>query len=90
MPLEDNFAERCLRGQALGRINWLLAGSHQAGHHTAVAYTLVQTARLHGLDLLACLTWVLLRAATCRAGSARYANLTPAPYKEAQKLNADG
>lgn len=90
VPLENNFAERCLRGQALGRNNWLFAGSHQAGHHTAVAYTLVQTARLHGLDVLAYLTWVLERTASCRDGGALYAALTPAAYQEAQKSCADG
>jgi hypothetical protein len=63
VPLENNFAERCLRGQALGRNNWLFAGSHQAGRHTAVAYTLVQTARLHGVDVLAYLQWALERVA---------------------------
>ena len=51
---------------------------------------LVQIARLHGLDVLACFTWVLERAASCRDGGALYADITPAAYQEAQKSCADG
>jgi transposase len=90
VPLDNNFAERCLRPQALGRNNWQFAGSHQAAHHTAVAYTLVQTARLHGLDVLAYLVWVLERVAACRDGGALYADLTPSAYEEAQERRTEG
>ena len=90
LPLENNFAERCLRPQALGRNNWLFAGCHEAGANVATAYTLVHTARLCGVDPLDYLTWALERVAACRDGGALYANLTPMAYKEAQKLRADG
>lgn len=90
VPLENNYAERNLRPQALGRNNWLFAGSHAAGHNTAVAYTLVQSAKLHRVDPLAYLTWALERVAGCREGGALYADLTPGAYKEAQKVVSDG
>lgn len=88
IPLENNFAERCLRAQAVGRSNWLYAGSHHAAECAAVAYTLVQTAKLHGLDVRAYLTWALERAAAGRKDPAIYATLTPMAYQEAQKVDA--
>jgi len=45
LPLENNFAERNLRAQALGRANWLFAVGHESAENTAVAYTLVQNER---------------------------------------------
>ena len=50
---------------------------------TAVAYTLVQTAKLHGLDVQAYLTWALERVAACKRPE-DYAALTPMAYEEAQ------
>lgn len=90
VPLDNNFAERSLRGHALGRKNWLFAGSDAAAGRTAVAQTLIQTAQLEGVDVLAYLTWLLERAAACRDGGGLYANLTPAAYKEAQERKAGG
>lgn len=90
LPLENNFAERNLRAQAVGRANWLFAGSDEAATNTAVAYTLVQTTKLHGLDSLAYLTWVLGRAARCRDGGGLYRGLTPAMYQEAQQRERGG
>ena len=89
LPLENNFAERNLRAQALGRANWLFAVGHESAEHTAVAYTLVQTAKLHGLDVLAYLTWALERVAACEGRPEAYAALTPMAYQEAQKRAGD-
>ncbi len=89
LPLENNFAERNLRSQALGRANWLFAVGHEAAENTAVAYTLVQTAKLHGLDVLAYLTWALERVAACRDQPEAYVALTPMAYEEAQKRAGD-
>lgn len=88
LPLENNFAERNLRAQALGRSNWLFAGGHESAENTAVAYTLVQTAKLHGLDVQAYLTWALERVASCDRPE-DYAALTPMAYEEAQKRAGD-
>ena len=88
LPLENNFAERNLRSQALGRSNWLFAVGHESAENTAVAYTLVQTAKLHGLNVLAYLTWALERVAACKRPD-DYAALTPMAYQEAQKRAGD-
>ncbi|MBV8920613.1 IS66 family transposase [Bradyrhizobium sp.] len=59
--LTNNAAERALRGIALGRKSWLFAGSDRGGERAAVMYTLIQTARLNGLDPQAWLADVLGR-----------------------------
>lgn len=88
LPLDNNFAERNLRAQAVGRANWLYAGNHEAAEGAAVAYTLIQTAKLHGLDVRAYLTWALERVAAGRKDPSIYATLTPMAYEEVKKAEA--
>ncbi len=45
-----NAAERALRGIAVGRKNWLFAGSDQSGHRAATIDSLIETAKLNGVD----------------------------------------
>ena len=59
--LTNNAAERALRGIALGRKAWLFAGSDRGGERAALIYTLIQTARLNGVDPQAWLADVLAR-----------------------------
>ena len=59
--LTNNAAERELRGIALGRKSWLFAGSDRGGERAAVMYTLIQTARLNGVDPQAWLADMLAR-----------------------------
>jgi transposase len=59
--LSNNAAERALRGIALGRKAWLFAGSDRGGERAAVMYTLIQTAKLNGVDPQAWLADVLSR-----------------------------
>jgi hypothetical protein len=61
--LSNNAAERALRGIALGRKAWLFAGSDRGGERAAVMFTLIQTAKLNGVDPQAWLTDVLARIA---------------------------
>ena len=46
----NNTAERALRGVAIGRKNYLHGGSDVGGQTAAVMYTLLGTAKLHGID----------------------------------------
>ena len=39
-----------MRGVALGRKNYMFVGSEAGGHAAAVAYTLIETAKLNGVD----------------------------------------
>jgi transposase len=64
LEIDNNIAERAIRGVALGRKNWLFAGSDEGGERAAAIYTLVETAKLNGVDPHAWLTDVLARLAT--------------------------
>ena len=52
-----------MRPIALGRKNYLFMGSEGGGKAAAIAYTLVETAKLNGVDPQAWLTDVLGRIA---------------------------
>jgi transposase len=59
LEIDNNAAERALRGVALGRKNYLFAGSDRGGEWAAALYSLIGTARLNGIDPQAYLTHVL-------------------------------
>ena len=61
--LTNNAAERALRGIAIGRKNWLFAGSDRGGERAASMYTLIATAKLNNIDPQAWLADVLRRIA---------------------------
>jgi len=63
LEIDNNTCERSIRGIALGRKNWLFAGSEGGGKAGAIAYTLIETAKLNGVDPQAWLTDVLGRIA---------------------------
>ncbi len=64
IEIDNLIAERALRLVALGRRNWLFAGSDHGGQRAAVLYSLIQTAKMNGLDPEAYLCHVLSRIAT--------------------------
>jgi hypothetical protein len=61
LPIDNNWAENQMRPWALGRKNWLFAGSLESGQQAAIVISLIQSARLNGLDPYAYLADVLLR-----------------------------
>ena len=63
LELDNNTAERSMRCVALGRKNYLFVGSEGGGKAAAIAYTLIETAKLNGVDPQAWLTDVLARIA---------------------------
>ena len=63
LELDNNTAERSMRCVALGRKNYLFVGSEGGGKSAAIAYTLIETAKLNGVDPQAWLTDVLARIA---------------------------
>ena len=63
LEIDNNAAERQIRPLALGRKNYLFAGSDTGGDRAAALYTLIQTAKLNGLDPEAYLRDVLTRIA---------------------------
>jgi hypothetical protein len=63
LEMSNNAAERAIRPLALGRKNYLFAGSDEGGRRAAVIYTLVETARLNNVDPEAWLADVISRIA---------------------------
>lgn len=63
IEIDNNAAERALRAVALGRKNYLFAGSDSGGERAAAIYSLIGTAKLNGLDPEAYLREVLQRLA---------------------------
>jgi transposase len=63
LEMTNNAAERAIRPLALGRKNWLFAGSDNGGRRAATIYTITQTAILNGLDPEAYLADILARIA---------------------------
>jgi transposase len=63
LELDNNCAERSMRCVALGRKHYLFMGSEGDGKSAAIAYTLIETAKLNGVDPQAWLTDTLARIA---------------------------
>lgn len=59
--MENNRAEQAIRPVAMGRANWLFAGSLAAGERAAQIMGLLETAKMNGLEPHAWLTDVLKR-----------------------------
>ena len=63
LELDNNAAERSMRCVALGRKNYLFMGSQTGGKSAAIAYTLIETCKLNGVNPQVWLTDVLSRIA---------------------------
>jgi len=63
LEIDNNAAERSLRGVVLGRKNYLFCGSDAGGERAAAIYSLIGTAKLNGLNPEAYLREVLSRVA---------------------------
>jgi transposase len=64
LHIDNNHIENRIRPVALGRNNWLFAGSLRAGQRAAAVMTLVQSAKLNELDPYVYLADVLERLPT--------------------------
>jgi hypothetical protein len=67
VPIDNNQIENLIRPWALGRSNWLFAGSLRSGKRAAAIMSLIQSARINGHDPYAYLKDVLMRLPTQRA-----------------------
>jgi transposase len=75
LPVDNNWIENQIRPIAIGRNNWLFAGSLRAGQRAAAVISLIQSARMNGHDPYAYLKDVLTRLPTHKAS--RIAELLP-------------
>ncbi len=53
LDIDNNFGERCIRGFAVGRRNWLFMGNERGGDAAAVFFTLIESAKANGLNTYA-------------------------------------
>lgn len=65
LPIDNNPVENAIRPIAIGKKNWLFAGSERAGRRAAAIQSLFATAKLNGLDPARWLTDTLVKLPTC-------------------------
>lgn len=82
--LDTNTVERAMRPVAIGRKNALFAGSDSGGRHWAMMATLIQTAKLNGVEPQAWLTDVLERIVSGRTKSHQLDTLLPWNWDDAR------
>jgi transposase len=81
LPIDNNWIENQIRPIAIGRNNWLFAGSLRAGQRAAAVMSLIQSAKLNGHDPHAYLRDVLARLPTHK--NSRIDELLPHCWKPA-------
>lgn len=79
LPIDNNWVENRIRPIAIGRSNWLFAGSLRAGKRAAPIMSLIHSAKLNGLDPYAYIRDVLERLPTQPAS--RIEELLPHRWK---------
>jgi len=83
VAIDNNAVERAIRGVAIGRKNWMFAGSAQGAHRAAVLYSLVESCKAEGVEPFAYFADVLTRTTTATAKE-----LTPRAWKLARTTAA--
>jgi transposase len=63
LEIDNNIAERSLRGVAIGRKNWLFAGSKIGGERAAAIYTVIETCKMNGVEPQAYIADVIAKIA---------------------------
>ena len=69
VPIDNNWVENQIRPWALGRSNWLFAGSLRSGQRAANIMSLIQSAKINGLDPQAYLKDVMERLPTIKSSA---------------------
>jgi|GEM_PF-149226 len=88
VPIHNNASERSIRPIAIGRKNWLFAGSERGGKAAATIYSLIESCRRVGVDPYTYFCDVLLRVATHPAD--RVDELAPDRWKILFAAQPDG
>jgi transposase len=64
LEIDNLITERAIRGVAIGRRNWLFAGSKAGGERAAAIYSITETCKLNGVEPLAYITDVTQKIAS--------------------------
>jgi transposase len=80
LEIDNNIAERSLRSVAIGRKNWLFAGSKIGGERAAAIYTVIETCKMNGVEPQAYIADVIAKIANDWP-AARWDELMPWNWK---------
>ena len=83
---DNNFAEQQIRPFVVGRKNWLISGSPRGAEASCALYSLIQTAKLNGLNPFAYLHHVFTQAATF-CDESQWEQLLPT-NQDAERINS--
>ena len=81
LPIDNGIVERLHRRPAVGRRNYLFAGSHAAGERAAIAYSLLSTCALIDVNPAEYLADILPRLTRGTFTTAGFAELLPGAWK---------
>ncbi|MEO0795941.1 MAG: IS66 family transposase [Verrucomicrobiota bacterium] len=78
VEIDNNLVENAIRPSAIGKKNWLFIGSEASGKTSAIIYSIIESAKRHGIDPYAYLRYLLetLPSST----NHQTPNMTPAAY----------
>ena len=88
LEINNNIAERAMRSIAIGRKNWLFAGSKAGGERAAAIYTVIETCKLNGVEPQAYIADVIAKIAG-NWPAARWDELMPWNWRPALQTVAD-
>jgi hypothetical protein len=88
IEMDSNTVERTIRPHTLTRKNALFAGSGGGARHWAIAMTLIQTAKLNGVDRMMWLTDVLESVVSGRTKTNELHTLLPWAWAASRELAA--
>jgi len=83
LKIDNNVSENALRRIAIGRKNWLFAGSNNGGRTAAVLFSLIATCQRHHVEPFAYLKDVLIRIAS--HPSSQLAELLPNSWESGSR-----
>jgi transposase len=83
--IDNNWVENAIRPTAVGKKNWLFIGEADAGHTSAILYTLIEACRRQSIDPWKYLRDVLVRMPTMKITEVE--QLTPEAWAKAQRTS---
>ena len=84
LEIDNNIAERSLRSIAIGRKNWLFAGSKVGGERAAAIYTVIETCKMNRVEPQAYIADVIAKIAADWPAS-RWDELMPWNWKASEE-----